>query len=182
MWILIFLHLMLGIVGDADSAGCAYYHTILTAAKRPWVRERNACSRVEWSSPFTYTIMSQKLAGSGPTLAASGWFWSCSGTSWHGYSSAVKGGWKVYWVNVIAHHWVCWKLSVLSLHRRLCWSEWPVLGLCSLSERTSYRKISLSLEAARFGFRLFQSPWNLTGSSTAALPRCLSNIRAIWWL
>ena len=52
-------------------------------------------------------------------------------------------------------------------------------GLYSLSSKTSYRKISWSLEAARFGFRLFQSLWNLTGTSAAALPWCLSNFRAI---
>ena len=52
-------------------------------------------------------------------------------------------------------------------------------GLYSLSGKTSYRKISWSLEAARFGFRLFQSLWNLTGTSAAALPRCLSNFRAL---
>ena len=52
-------------------------------------------------------------------------------------------------------------------------------GLYSLSGETSYRKISWSLEAARFGFKLFQSLWNLAGTSTALLPRCLSNFRAI---
>ena len=52
-------------------------------------------------------------------------------------------------------------------------------GLYSLSCRTSYRKISWSLEAARFGFKLFQLLWNLTGTSAAALPRCLSNFRVI---
>ena len=36
-------------------------------------------------------------------------------------------------------------------------------GLYSLSGKTSYRKISSSLEAARFGFGLFQLLWNLTG-------------------
>ena len=40
----------------------------------------------------------------------------------------------------------------------------PFLGLYSLSGRTSYRKISWILEAARFGFRPFQSLWNLTGT------------------
>ena len=40
-----------------------------------------------------------------------------------------------------------------------------VLGLYSLSGRTSYHKISGSLEAARFGCRLFQSIWNLTGTT-----------------
>ena len=42
------------------------------------------------------------------------------------------------------------------------------LGLYSLSGKTSYRKISWSLEAARFGFKLFQSLWNLAGTSAAA--------------
>ena len=51
------------------------------------------------------------------------------------------------------------------------------LGLYSLSERASYRKLSRSLKAARFGFRLFQSLWNLTGTSAAPLRRCLSNFR-----
>ena len=52
-------------------------------------------------------------------------------------------------------------------------------GLYSLSGRTSYCKISRSLEAARFWLRLFQSLCNLTGTSAAVLPRCLSNFRAI---
>ena len=39
--------------------------------------------------------------------------------------------------------------------------------------RTSCRKISWSLEAARFGFVIFPSLWNLTSTSAAALPRCL---------
>ena len=53
------------------------------------------------------------------------------------------------------------------------------LGLHSLSGKTSYHQISWSLEAARFGFKLFQSLWNLAGTSAALLPRCLSNLRAI---
>ena len=53
------------------------------------------------------------------------------------------------------------------------------LGLYLLSGKTSYRKISWSLEAARFGSKLFQSLWNLAGTSAALLPRCLSNFRAI---
>ena len=40
-------------------------------------------------------------------------------------------------------------------------------------------QVSWGLGGARFGSRLFQSLWILTGSSTAALPRCLSNCRAI---
>ena len=52
-------------------------------------------------------------------------------------------------------------------------------GLYSLSGRTSYGKISRSLEAARFGFKLLPSLWNSTGTSAAPLPRCLLNFRAI---
>ena len=52
-------------------------------------------------------------------------------------------------------------------------------GLYSLSGKTSYRKISWSLEAARFGLKLFQLLWNLAGTSAALLPRCLSNFNAI---
>ena len=51
-------------------------------------------------------------------------------------------------------------------------------GLYPLSGHTSCRKISWSLETARFLFKRFQSLWNLTVTSAAALPRCLSNFRA----
>ena len=66
----------------------------------------------------------------------------------------------------------------------LIWWLWVVsgiwdMGVCSLSGKTSYREISWNLEAARFGFRLFQSLWNSTGTSAAALPKCLSNFRAM---
>ena len=62
-------------------------------------------------------------------------------------------------------------------------SPWPQLKLTSvvkrklclysLNGRTSYRKISWSPEATRFGFRLSQSLWGLTSISAAALPWCL---------
>ena len=42
-----------------------------------------------------------------------------------------------------------------------------------------YRNITWSLEIKRFGFKLSQSLWHLTGTSEAALLRCLSNFRAI---
>ena len=37
----------------------------------------------------------------------------------------------------------------------------PTLGLCSLSGLLSYHKIAWSLEAARFGFRVFQLLWQV---------------------
>ena len=48
-----------------------------------------------------------------------------------------------------------------------------VCGIITKSE------ISQSLEAARFAFRIVRSPWNLTGTSAAQLPKCLSNLKAI---
>ena len=52
-----------------------------------------------------------------------------------------------------------------------------IQGLYSLSGQTSYHKNSWSLEAAKFGFRLFQPFWTLTSTSAAPLPRCLLNFR-----
>ena len=69
------------------------------------------------------------------------------------------------------------KLGTVSI--LLCIVIYSYLGLYSLSGKTSYRKISWSLEAARFGFKLFQSLWNLAGTSVALLPMCLSNFRTI---
>ena len=56
------------------------------------------------------------------------------------------------------------------------------LSRWSLSGRTSYRKTSWSIEATRFRFSLFQPLWKLIGISPAALPRWLSNSRAMRWL
>ena len=55
------------------------------------------------------------------------------------------------------------------------WNQGPV----SISEKTFFRKISLSLEAARFVIRIVRSLWNLTDTSAAVLPMCLSNFKAI---
>ena len=74
---------------------------------------------------------------------------------------------------------ICGALINESLYCKPC----QIQGLYSLSRKTSYRKISWSLEVARFGFRLFQLLWNLTGTSAATLPRCLLNFsakRSLW--
>ena len=52
-------------------------------------------------------------------------------------------------------------------------------GPVSIFEKTSYRKISWSLEGAWFVFRIVRSLWNLTGTSAALLPMFLSNFKAI---
>ena len=54
-------------------------------------------------------------------------------------------------------------------------------GPVSLSDKTSYRKMSWSLEAARFVFRIIISLLNLTGTSAALLPRYLSNFKPMRW-
>ena len=61
------------------------------------------------------------------------------------------------------------------------WSDaiYPGRHPVSISEKTSHRKISWSLEAARFVFRIVRSLWNLTGTSAALLPMCLLNFKAI---
>ena len=53
------------------------------------------------------------------------------------------------------------------------------LGPVSIFDKTSYCKITQSLEAVRLVFRIIRSLWNLTGASAAVLPRCLSNFKAI---
>ena len=70
-------------------------------------------------------------------------------------------------------------LLLVGMNTLACNNQSRHQGLYSLSGKTSYRKISWSLEAARFGFKLLQSLWNLAGTSAALLPMCLSNFRAI---
>ena len=66
------------------------------------------------------------------------------------------------------------------------WESWSVfsLGPVSISNKTSYCKISWSLEAARLVVYIITSLWHLTGTSAALLPMCLSNFRAIgrFWI
>ena len=62
------------------------------------------------------------------------------------------------------------RTTVWSLTRSL-WTvtTWRLnsLGPVSISDKTSYCKISKSLEVARFVFRIVPSLWNLTGTSAA---------------
>ena len=52
-------------------------------------------------------------------------------------------------------------------------------GPVSISDKTSYRKISQSLEAAIFVFIILRSFRNSTGTSAAMLQTCLSNFKAM---
>ena len=60
-----------------------------------------------------------------------------------------------------------------------------LLGSISISDKTSYCKISQSLKAVRFVFRIVRLSWSLTGTSAAVpsaalLLRCLSNFKTEW--
>ena len=77
-------------------------------------------------------------------------------------------------------NWQTSRVSLLDSHGHgFSISLQKVLGPVSISEKTSFRKILSSLEAARFVFRIIRSLCNLTGTSAAVLPMCLSNFKAI---
>ena len=85
----------------------------------------------------------------------------------------------------VSRHYYVIRMFLLCLcifvSNKAFWSwSWSCCCLHSLCGRTSYRKVSWSLEAgfgdSDFRFRRLQPLWNLTGTSAAALPRCLSNL------
>ena len=55
------------------------------------------------------------------------------------------------------------------------------LDPASVSDKTSYCKISQILEAARFVFRIVWSLWKLINTLAAVLPMCLLTFRAMQW-
>ena len=55
--------------------------------------------------------------------------------------------------------------------------RYGLLGPIPIYDNTSYCKISHSLEAERFALRIAIWLWNLTGTSAALLPTCLSNFK-----
>ena len=63
----------------------------------------------------------------------------------------------------------------LGLNELIHWGHNP----SSTSNKMSYRKISWSLKTARFVFRIVRSLWNLTSTSAALLPMCLTNFKAM---
>ena len=75
-----------------------------------------------------------------------------------------------------------WRPSCLGLNvlMALPAGRLPITSGFPAHDKTSYCKISKqSLEAARFVFRIVRSLWNLTGTSAAGLPKCLSNFKAM---
>ena len=82
----------------------------------------------------------------------------------YGSPTIANNAYQIPW-DLIPH--ICGKFLVFK-------KQFPIpdtnRGLCLLSGRTSYRRLR---------FTLFQSLWNLTGTSAAALPRWLANFGSI---
>ena len=77
-------------------------------------------------------------------------------------------------INVLSNYgtmWISLKSMYTSAELSILFTFCCVLGLYSLSGKTSYRQISWSLEAARLGVIIIAPLWNLTGTSAALLPR-----------
>ena len=104
------------------------------------------------------------------TYVHNAWIHEYSPYSFMTSNSGLDHEWSVQISNKVTtrgSHWSFW-----------CWNRNIPAGL--LTTKRTDRSTHPGLETARLGLRLFQSPWNLTDTSTAALPRCLLNFRA--WL
>ena len=142
----------------------------------------------KWMS-YIWTLLSLLLAWAS--------CWTKSRVTWD-LERVVKLAWRHCIVWCIRSESVC--STIVSMCVSLWWAllkllnRYPIissshcnsledLGTVSISDQT-YRKISQSLEAARFVFRIVRSLWNLAGTSAALLPRCMSNLKAIrtFWL
>ena len=82
--------------------------------------------------------------------------------------------------SILFHFLLLWQWNIAYIY---VWLRWQIKNNTKkiiITDRTGFlRHYSVSPEAARFRITLFQSLWNLTGPSEAALPRCLWNFRAI---
>ena len=130
---------------------------------------RHACNQnLNWTRSGQFSSTKKKIRGE---IMATGWKFKLE-------ICCVLGGFVFY--HNLADTWRNNNVIIAGDAYMRRWTGSSLdQGLYSLSGKTSYRKISWSLEAARFGFKLFQSLWNLAGTSAALLPSCLSNFRAI---
>ena len=80
----------------------------------------------------------------------------------------------------------CDTYDCLSAKRNILMKKWQhFIGLMKMRQHficpsivMTYR-LPLTINAVRFGFRLYQLLWHLTGTSASALSRCLWNVIAI---
>ena len=89
---------------------------------------------------------------------------------------------------LIARIWVmsmytcCWTYSMYTICNcqiSNCIPTTRLPGPASIYDKTSYRKLSWRLEAARLVVWTIASLWNMTSTSAALLPSCLSDFRVI---
>ena len=94
-------------------------------------------------------------------------------------------------IQVLVSWWICWDMQIklpvilgndiymIYIYIHVMRSTYRVFhrdaAMCTLITARS-REVS---KAARFEIRFFKLFWNLTGTSAATMPRCLSNFRAI---
>ena len=83
-------------------------------------------------------------------------------------------------INESKFDWQLWQLQPLVVIRNP--SKKPTKEFVTISHKMPYRKISHSLKAVRFMFRMVWSLWNLTGISPVLILRRPSNLEAIWYL
>ena len=108
-----------------------------------------------------------------------GWYDLSFTLVWRWYDEGITQFEHWHWHSQVSSQFVRWyDRTPLSLYAITTKASLKA----SLSGKTSYCKISWNFESMKFDWRFFQSLWNLTGTSAAALPRCLSNCRAIWSL
>ena len=113
------------------------------------------------------------------------WYSPVDGPTWVGWNSLVARFMGPTWGQSGADRiqvgpmLALWTLLYGLKRHALDFTHYRELHPVSISEKTCYRKISWSLEAARSVVRIVRSLWNLTGASAALLPMCLSNFKAI---
>ena len=101
--------------------------------------------------------------------------WTPIKMSWHEHTFLISCPWLEN-SQMVSHHK---EPALQGLVLINLFSIDRTLGPVSISEKSSFRKISYSLEAAIFVFRIVRSLWNLTGTSAAVLPMCLSHFKGI---
>ena len=150
-----------------------------------WMGERifavHALFIRNWPTVFRHRAMVSTCRIHGPIIG-----------HWHSLNLCVFSQWKPRFPHG--------KTDPVSMS--VTWPSFNNQGPVSISDKTSYRKISWSsrvghlwhlgtigsrsrsLDATRFVFRIVRSLWNVTGTSAAllaVLPMCLSDSKAIRW-
>ena len=121
---------------------------------------------IEWGPRFDFTLSVLLSSNVSATRSSLHWLFN------DGYTN-------IHETQIITSLSQCAAQSLATCLRGHCLQMCGNQGSVSISDKTYYRKISWSLDAARFVFRIVRQLWNLTGTSAALLPTWLSNFTAI---